>query len=87
MTISNDKLVTVFTGPEESEALVIKGVLDANGIPAQVTGLENRHRIGPLFHFEVRVPEHLLVNARRVIAEATAAGAAAADAAGAETEK
>ena len=59
----------------EMEAMAIQGVLDANGIPAMTVGPQ----VLPTLEFQVQVPEHMLAEARRVIAEAQAAGPRAAD--------
>jgi len=58
----------------ESEALIVKGILDANGIPAIVAG----PTILPNLEFQVQVPEHMLGEAQRLIDEARAAGSSAA---------
>ncbi|HKD06408.1 MAG TPA: hypothetical protein VKB79_10950 [Bryobacteraceae bacterium] len=58
----------------ESEALIVKGILDANGIPAIVAG----PTILPNLEFQVQVPEHLLGEAQRLIDEARQAGSSAA---------
>ena len=58
----------------EAEALIVKGILDANGVPALIVG----PTILPNLEFQVQVPEHLLGEAQRLIAEARAAGPAAA---------
>jgi hypothetical protein len=78
-------MVCVFSGAE-SEALVVKGLLQDNNIPASVTGsvdLPSQYRFAG---YEVLVPEEYEADAKRVIAEATASGAAAADEAEAATE-
>ncbi len=64
------------------EADVIRGLLDANGIPSLVTG----QSIFPL-HFHVMVPRGKLQEALQLLAEAQAGGPAAADAAEAESEQ
>jgi len=66
----------------EMEADVIRGVLDSNGIPSLAT------RPGPFpLNFQVLVPRGKLREAQQLLAEALAGGAAAADAAEAESEK
>ena len=78
-------MVIVLSGAE-SEALIVKGLLEDNKIPARVKGcvdLPSPYRFGGC---EVLVPEEYEADARRVIAEATAAGAAAAYDAEAATE-
>ena len=66
----------------ESEADVIRGVLESNGIPAMVVGAAQYPNLG----FEVRVPRGKVVEAEELIAAAQEGGAAAADAAEAESE-
>jgi hypothetical protein len=63
----------------EMEATAIKGILDANGIPAVIVGNSTL----PNFGFEVQVPQEYVAMAEAAIAEARAAGPAAA----AEAEK
>ncbi|HUS05954.1 MAG TPA: hypothetical protein VMZ52_06655 [Bryobacteraceae bacterium] len=58
----------------EMEAMSIKNILDSNGIPAIIIGSSSLPNLG----FEVRVPKDALEQARAAIAEAQAAGPAAA---------
>lgn len=60
----------------------VKGLLDANGIPAMVIGPQ----VLPNLEFQVQVPAHLLGEAERVIAEARRIGRQAASEAEAATE-
>lgn len=66
----------------EMEAMAIKGVLDANEIPAMIVG----PHVLPTLEFQVQVPEHLLDLARQVLREARQDGRRAADEAEAATE-
>jgi len=81
-------MVTLFSSSShdgEMEALAIQSILDANDIPSYVVGPS----VIPSLTFEVQVPKSRLEEAQRVIAEAEAAGPAAAaeaEAAGEETE-
>lgn len=79
-------MVTVFrsagTG-NESEARLVKGLLDSNGIHAMLVG-DDRF---PNLSEHVRVPRVEVTEAKRLIANALDAGAAAAEEAEAETEK
>ncbi len=62
----DEDLVAVFSSSNhdaEMEALAIKGVLDANGIPAMVVG----PHVLPNLEFQVQVPQHLLAQARQII--------------------
>jgi len=66
----------------EMEATAIQGVLEANDIPFTVSGNSTL----PVTEFSVSVPELHLDDARRAIAEAQAAGPAAAEQAELESE-
>src|ERR1043165_1590898 len=76
-------LYTSQTIDAEPEADVIRGLLDANGIPAMVVRAMGYPSLG----FEVRVPLARLEEARRIIAEQEAAGPEAAAEAEAATEE
>lgn len=81
-------MVTVFrTGPGETsgdtEAMTVKGLLDAAGIPAVLVA-DARY---PNFPEQVKTPRSRAGDARRVIAEALADGPAAADEGEAESER
>jgi hypothetical protein len=66
------------------EADMIRGVLDANGIPSMVSSpVQNLPPEG----YEVRVPRGRVMEAERLVAEALAAGPAAAAEGEAESEK
>ncbi|MDE3166406.1 MAG: hypothetical protein KGN36_11425 [Acidobacteriota bacterium] len=66
----------------EIEADMIRGVLDANGIPSLLTAAPQYPNLG----FEVRVPRGRVLEAETLIAEAQAAGPEAADEAEAASE-
>jgi hypothetical protein len=71
------EMVAVFSSSNhdaEMEALTIKGVLDSEGIPAQIVGPS----MLPNLEFQVQVPEELAAEAQALIDEARAAGPAAA---------
>jgi hypothetical protein len=77
--------VTIYesqTVDAEMEADMIAGVLSANGIPSTLL----RTPV-PSLGYSVQVPRDRVEDARRAIAEAQAAGPAAAEAAEAESEK
>jgi hypothetical protein len=59
----------------EMEAMSIRGVLEANGIPSFLVGAPQY----PNLRFLVRVPKKYTVHAQRVLAEARAAGPRAAE--------
>ena len=80
-----EPLVPVFSSQNhdaEMEALAVKGIMDANGVPAVLAG----PHILPNLEFQVQVPEHLAAEAQRLIDEARAAGPQAALEAEAATE-
>jgi hypothetical protein len=78
-------MVTLASGTvsTESEADMIRGVLDANGIPSLLV-MASQY---PVLGFEIKVPRGKVVEAENLIEEALAAGPEAAAAAEAETEK
>ena len=67
----------------EMEADVIHGLLEANGVPSIVVRAPQYPPLG----FEVQVPRARLQEAKRLIAEAEAAGPDAADEAEASSEE
>lgn len=67
----------------ELEAMSIKGVLEANNIPAILVG----PHILPNLEFQVQVPQHLLGEAERLIRDARQGGRQAADEGEAEMER
>jgi len=82
---NSEPMVVVFTSANfdgELEAMAIKTVLDANGVPCLVSG----PHIMPNLPFEVQVPAHLLTEAQDVIRAARQDGRKAADEGEALTE-
>ncbi|MEP6716399.1 MAG: hypothetical protein ABJC09_12580 [Terriglobia bacterium] len=72
-----EALLPVFSSSNhdgELEAMTIKGILEANGIPALLVG----PAVLPNLEFQVQVAEHMLVRAQTIIDEARAAGSDAA---------
>jgi len=70
-------MVTLFSSSNhdaEMEAMQIHGLMEANGIAAIVVGTSTL----PVLEFEVQVPREHLEEAQRILAEAQAAGPAAA---------
>ena len=66
-------MVTLFSSSNfdaEMEAMQINGMLESNGIPSMVVGTSTL----PVLEFEVQVPKEHLEEARRILAEAQAAG-------------
>jgi hypothetical protein len=76
VTLPNGAVMT------ESEADVIRGVLEANGIPSMVTTAPEIPSLG----FEVKVPRGMVVQAERLVDEARAVGPEGALKAEAESE-
>ena len=80
---SDFDMVTLFSSSNhdgEMEATSIHAMLQANGIPSVVMGPS----VIPSLEFQVQVPRAQLEDAEKVLAEARAAGPAAADEAEAE---
>jgi hypothetical protein len=66
----NDELVEVFGSKEESEVMVVRGLLEAAGIECLVTSLEAPQDVLPgVGGLVVRVPADRAEEARRVIEE------------------
>lgn len=82
MEIPQDGLATVFrSAGYETEALLVRNMLEANGIRAFITGIEGMpspYRL-PAREICVQVPEDRREEAQRLIAEARTAGPAAAE--------
>ena len=73
----DESMVPVFSSSNhdaESEAMIVKGILDANDVPAMVVG---PHTL-PNLEFQVQVPEHMLGAAQKMLDDARSAGPAAA---------
>jgi len=73
----NEGMAAVFSSSNhdaEMEALAIKGVLDANDVPAVLVG----PHVLPSLEFHVLVPEHLLADAKRLLRDARQDGRRAA---------
>jgi hypothetical protein len=78
-------MVAVFSSSNhdaEMEAMNVKGVLEASGIPALLVG----PHVLPNLEFQVQVPENLLDDARTIIRDARQDGRRAAAEGEAETE-
>jgi len=67
----------------EMEAMAVHGILQASGIPSILVGTSTL----PVLEFQVQVPQEDLEEAERVLAEARAAGPAAAAEAEAASEE
>lgn len=81
----NEGLTPVFSSSNhdaEMEALTIKGVLEASGMPAVIVS----PGVLPNLEWQVQVPQHLLADARELIRLARQDGRRAADEAERGTE-
>jgi hypothetical protein len=81
----DDAMVAVFSSSNhdaEMESLAIKGVLDANEIPAVIVG----PHVLPNLEFQVQAPRHLARQAKQVIEEARKGGRQAAQDAESQSE-
>ena len=68
----DESMVPVFSSSNhdaESEAMIVKGILEASGVPAMVVGPQ----ILPNLEFQVQVPEHMLGAAQRLLDDARSA--------------
>jgi hypothetical protein len=76
----NEELVSVFDSDQESEALVVQSLLESAGIEAIVIGLDAPPDVLPgVGGVVVRVVPEMADEARRLIQDHRAAGAAAAE--------
>jgi hypothetical protein len=83
--LPGERMTPVFSSSNhdaEMEAMAVKGVLDANGIPAILVG----PHILPNLEFQVQVPQHLLAQAEQLLRDARQDGRRAADEGEALTE-
>lgn len=79
-------MVTLFSSNNydaEMEATQIHSILQSNGIPSVLVGASTL----PMLEFEVQVPQDRLEEGQRILAEARAAGPAAAAEAEAASEE
>jgi hypothetical protein len=83
----NEKLVKVFDSDQESEVMVVRGLLETAGIDSVTTNLDAPQDILPgVGGIILQVRAEQADEARRVIEESRAAGERAADEAEAESE-
>jgi hypothetical protein len=83
--LPDERMMPVFSSSNhdaEMEALAVKGVLDANDIPAILVG----PHVLPSLEFLVQVPQHLLGKAEQLLRDARQGGRRAADEGEALTE-
>jgi hypothetical protein len=65
----NEKLVKVFESEQESEALVVKGLLESSGIDSLMASFDAEQDLFPVGGVMIRVREEQAEEARRLIAE------------------
>src|SRR5581483_8104678 len=65
----DEKLVRVFESEQESEAMVVRGLLDSAGIDCETAGIENSPDVLPVGGIAVLVREEDAGRARQLIAE------------------
>ena len=65
----NEKLVKVFECEQESEALVVKGLLESAGIDALMSALDTEQDLFPVGGVMLRVREEQAEEARNLINE------------------
>jgi hypothetical protein len=70
----DDRMVTVLASGE-SEAMIVRGILEENDIPARISGSVSLPSVYRFSRFEVLVPEEFEAEARRVITDARTMGA------------
>jgi hypothetical protein len=84
--INREALVDVFDTNEDSESMVVRGLLEASGIEVLLTSVESTagvfpFRNGPLGHMRLQVFASHAAEARQVIAQYRQAGQQEMDAA------
>jgi hypothetical protein len=65
----NEQLVKVFDGEQESEALVVRGLLESAGIDSMMTAIDTDQELFPMGGVRILVREDQAEEARRVIEE------------------
>jgi hypothetical protein len=74
---TSNELVQVFDSEQESEAMVVRGLLESSGIEAVIAGLDAPQDVLPgVGGIVVRVPAERAEEARRIIEEYRNTGAA-----------
>jgi hypothetical protein len=85
--INREALVDVFDTNDDSEMMVVRGLLEASNIEVLLTSVESTagifpFRNGPLGHMRLQVFESAAEDARQIIAQYRQAGQQEMDAAG-----
>jgi hypothetical protein len=65
----NEKLVRVFDTEQESEAMIVSGLLDSEGIDCEITALDAPQDVLPIGGTVILVREEDAERARKLIAE------------------
>ena len=65
----NEKLVRVFDTDQDTEALVVKGLLESVGIDSEIRGVDNTQDVLPIGGTVILVREEDADKAKRVIEE------------------
>ena len=65
----NEKLVKVFDAEQESEAMVVKGLLDAEGIDSEITAIDAPQDVLPIGGTRILVREEDAARAIQIIEE------------------
>jgi putative signal transducing protein len=74
---TSNELVQVFDSEQESEAMVVRGLLESSGVEAVIAGLDAPQDVLPgVGGIVVRVPAERADEARRIIEEYRSTGAA-----------
>jgi Putative prokaryotic signal transducing protein len=71
----NEQLVKIFDGEQESEALVVRGLLESAGIDSMMTAIDTDQELFPMGGVRILVREDQAEEARRLIEEHRAAAA------------
>lgn len=71
----NEQLVKVFDGEQESEGLVVRGLLESAGIDSMMTAIDTDQELFPMGGVRILVREDQAEEARRLIEEHRAAAA------------
>jgi hypothetical protein len=67
--LPDEELIEIFDTAEESEAMVVRGLLESAGIDALISALDNPQDVFPVGGVIIRVPASQAEEARRLIEE------------------
>ena len=77
--VPDEKLVRVFDAEQESEVLVVRGLLEANGIDCEIRALDAPQDVLPIGGSVILVREEDAERARELIAESRRTAASGSD--------